>query len=65
MWVNIWLTAGPVEMPVAILRVKVPVVFAGMLSEPGLKVQAELAGSPLHPNVNVPLEPFKGVRESV
>jgi hypothetical protein len=46
---------------VAIFTVRLPVEFAATDSLVGLKLQDEFAGSELHENVKVPVDPFKGL----
>jgi hypothetical protein len=48
--------------PVAICTVMLPEEFAETVSLAGLNAQEELAGSELHANVKVPLDPLIGVR---
>ena len=43
-------------------RVTLPVPFAGTDSVAGLKLHDEFAGSELQEKVNVPADPFAGVR---
>jgi hypothetical protein len=59
------LRADVAEWLVRTWTVAVPVMFAFTASLAGLKLQAAFAGSELHANVNVPDEPFNGVRAMV